>query len=120
MNFTISSNQPDREFRGGRRIKGRVYISGDARCLMGNGKTVAENAYDRLKVVHPRAFTIALRDYLRREFQEPALRLKWNLHAGCSMCPCSPGYIVDNAELLRGCNVWVDVADGPQVEPPLH
>ena len=29
---------------------------------------------------------------------------KWNVHAGCSMCPCSPGFVTDFKEWVA---IWV-------------
>jgi hypothetical protein len=40
--------------------------------------------------------------------------IKYSVHAGCSMCPCSPGYRVRKASaaLIKqygNCDVWVKV-----------
>jgi hypothetical protein len=36
---------------------------------------------------------------------------QWHRKAGCSMCPCSPGFIVHKSDhpLARGHNIWVEV-----------
>lgn len=33
---------------------------------------------------------------------EPAISLKFSIHAGCTMCPCSPGYIMNRTVLRNG------------------
>lgn len=38
--------------------------------------------------------------------QEPLKHCRWSKHAGCTMCPCSPGFIVDG---LIGVDVWISV-----------
>jgi hypothetical protein len=34
-------------------------------------------------------------------------KLAWNKHAGCTMCPCSPGFIVKNGDI--GNDIWIEV-----------
>ena len=35
------------------------------------------------------------------------MKFNWNRHAGCKMCPCSPGFIVSGANSLNGYNVYI-------------
>lgn len=43
-------------------------------------------------------------------------KLRWSQHAGCSMCPCSPGFI---AEGMHRTSIWITIqADEPQVTDP--
>lgn len=52
---------------------------------------------------------------LYRPLVEKALRhkkidwtkLKWSQKAGCTMCPCSPGFIVEGS---RGLDIWVTIS----------
>lgn len=44
-------------------------------------------------------------------------KLRWSVHAGCSMCPCSPGFMLKDSDLhsFRFCidnkpvDLWVDI-----------
>lgn len=36
------------------------------------------------------------------------LSFTWNIHAGCSMCPCSPGFIIKNATSLNHKDVSIE------------
>jgi len=41
------------------------------------------------------------------------LKARWSQRAGCSMCPCSPGFIVDGikAEWYQEVDIWVSVGE---------
>lgn len=41
-------------------------------------------------------------------------KLAWNQHAGCSMCPCSPGFILDAG--LGSFDIWVTLPGAPVVD----
>lgn len=34
-------------------------------------------------------------------------KLAWNKHAGCAMCPCSPGFVVMNGD--TGNDIWIKI-----------
>jgi hypothetical protein len=41
-------------------------------------------------------------------------KFRWSIHAGCTMCPCSPGFLCD-ADVGNGKrDVWVTLSDAPQ------
>lgn len=40
---------------------------------------------------------------------------RWSRNAGCSMCPCSPGFILDGVPHPSRFDLWVEVA-GEQVD----
>jgi hypothetical protein len=45
--------------------------------------------------------------------------LSWSQKAGCSMCPCSPGFIVqgdDGNSPTHGFDFWVTLPDAPSVD----
>lgn len=42
-------------------------------------------------------------------------KLSWNIKAGCSMCPCSPGFILTGSGLPGGVDIWVTLPDVPTV-----
>jgi hypothetical protein len=42
-------------------------------------------------------------------------RVRWSQKAGCSMCPCSPGFVVDDARYtdgrrVTGLDIWLTLA----------
>lgn len=42
-------------------------------------------------------------------------KFSWSRKAGCTMCPCSPGMIVDELE-LQGVDIWITVVKGGERE----
>lgn len=61
-----------------------------------------------LNVLVERALRANLKAVLGREPREgeaESLKIRWSAKAGCSSCPCSPGYILD----VEGADVHVDV-----------
>jgi hypothetical protein len=39
-------------------------------------------------------------------------KVRWDSHAGCSSCPCSPGFVIDNdADVVgdKGREIWITV-----------
>jgi hypothetical protein len=57
-------------------------------------KHVLQRVVDRLKQDHPEA-----------RITSPS-QLRWSAKAGCTMCPCSPGFIVENS---FNWSIWVEV-----------
>lgn len=50
---------------------------------------------------------------IAREFPAFAgvpIKIRWDRHCGCRMCPCSPGYVVDlvDRSSVSKINIWVD------------
>lgn len=50
-------------------------------------------------------------------------KLTWSQHAGCSMCPCSPGFILPHQEIrhpegkvIQYFDVWVTLDNAPSVD----
>lgn len=88
--------------------KARLYISPV-------GETVLENLFEGR---HNRPH-VAFRDELLAEVLTAAgldptnVRANWSKHAGCSMCPCSPGFILtgrDGSYPLKGHSISVTFA----------
>ena len=48
--------------------------------------------------------------------------LRWSQHAGCKMCPCSPGFIIGKQAMTIGAmvfpefDVWVKLTGAPSVD----
>lgn len=43
-------------------------------------------------------------------------KISWSQFAGCSMCPCSPGFIVEGAPETNTWNFWVTLRGAPKVD----
>lgn len=70
------------------------------------GETILENLVERRN--RPTALYRELMPEILRRAGLPAdTKVTWSQHAGCSMCPCSPGFIVKDHSRF---DVWVDVA----------
>lgn len=85
------------DYRGG-----RVFIE-----LKGS-----ETLIDAFEALPMRTKTEALRDMCGRDILQmlgaPSdTWLSFSKHAGCKMCPCSPGFIVEGVDFGR--NIWVDI-----------
>ena len=72
-----------------------------------------ENVLEGLTKRHFRPVD-AYRQLLPEVFQKLELpvttKATWSQHAGCSMCPCSPGFVVSNASFYPN-DIWVDVTE---------
>lgn len=89
--------------------KGRVYVSDD------RAFNLAEDLSNRTR--RPQAILRAAAiDGLAR-IGIVDVKLKWSQYAGCSMCPCSPGFIIDSTDKsLQGIDLWVTVPGIPVVD----
>lgn len=38
--------------------------------------------------------------------------MRWNQHAGCSMCPCSPGFVLPEQTITMVCETWDQGSNG--------
>lgn len=53
---------------------------------------------------------------LRERFGIPAeVKIHWSKKAGCSTCPCSPGYIIKD-KTFPNSEVYVDITGAPRTE----
>lgn len=88
--------------------KPRVYISGDMAVpsidipdFPGYGDEEALKAYDAAVKLHNRGQAAIWKEHvlrLQEEGRVPAGKIRFSMRAGCS-CSCSPGFIIDTAEL---------------------
>ncbi len=71
---------------------------------------VGENVFDQLISRHFRPQQL-YRHFLPEVFRQVQLpegtTAKWSQNAGCSMCPCSPGFIIETT-MAGHFDVWVD------------
>jgi hypothetical protein len=56
----------------------------------------------------------ALKPLIEAELRDAGYtgRVRWSKHAGCKMCPCSPGFVLDtNLDYSAPVDVWVTVKE---------
>lgn len=77
----------------------RIYISID-------GETLAQNLRDR----RDRPYSVYKKEVLPKLFRllgiNPA-KVSWSQKAGCRMCPCSPGFVVQSRDIPYDIHVTV-------------
>lgn len=76
----------------------RVYVDFNE-TLLENLANRRSRPYNELKPIVAAALT---KQGIRFE------KLRWSRYAGCSMCPCSGGFILVNGDI--GKDIWVSVA----------
>lgn len=105
-----------RPLEGSERTK--IYLD-----LPGRGSDARSMLMDRYRArAHYKGDVLA---WIRRAMPAYAgreLRVRFSQKAGCSMCPCSPGFLVDvksqwtrsgwEAMSLGGMSYWLELADG--------
>lgn len=70
------------------------------------GETIAEQLYAR----RTRPYTL-LRKPLEDILRANGIRfskLRWSQKAGCGMCPCSPGFVIEGGD--RGSDYWLTLS----------
>jgi hypothetical protein len=72
----------------------RIYVSTESQ----EAETVADDMNNRTRRPH-----VIWRGAVKRMFADAGVEkyivgLRWDQHAGCSMCPCSPGFVVQRTE----------------------
>jgi len=98
--------------------KPRVYFSV-------KGETILENLVER----HVRPFTeyrkvlVAALESIGIDTSE--LKFNWSKYAGCTMCPCSPGFVVSRKDgrhptTLGHCDIWITVGDDQEAVQDLE
>lgn len=80
--------------------RARIYIRPD-------GETVMENF---LEGRHTRPYKLYKAEVLPQLFRKlglAATKVNWSQKAGCNMCPCSPGFIVNEGEVPFDIHVTI-------------
>ena len=80
----------------------RIYVKPD-------GETVMENFTEGR---HNRPYTLYKKEILPQLFRLLGLngvQVGWSQKAGCTMCPCSPGFVVKSDNVPY--DIWVTVTD---------
>lgn len=95
--------RPNTDPRGpyGRTAKGRMFVEH-------KGETLVENLGARLNRDHRfyrRAIVPAVRKHLRLPDE---VKFTWTQMAGCTRCPCSPGFVLEG---VVGTSIWVTLTD---------
>ncbi len=82
--------------------RARVYVDLD-------GESVLENLRNR----RDRPYSVYKKEVLPTLFRllglPVATKMSWSQKAGCRMCPCSPGFVVQSRDIPY--DVWVTVTD---------
>jgi hypothetical protein len=97
MNFEITKVRADYEYnRKGEPAKwsNKIYIFTE-------GETILENLVNRRsrphlfykKEVLPKLMEMITDEAMKKKLSDPNARWVWSAKCGCSMCPCSPGFI---------------------------
>ena len=71
-----------------RRTASRIYV-------WPKGETILQNLINRRARPNREYHEAVVVELMRRGVDMSRIKLKWSKHAGCTMCPCSPGFIVD-------------------------
>ena len=92
--------------RGNPPVKTRIYVSHADESIM-----------EHLSNRHNRPYTLYRKEilpHIRREMDIPDdVKIRWNRYAGCSMCPCSPGFVVDGLadSAHSGFDIFIDAEE---------
>ncbi len=81
------------------------------------GQTILENLFARGTEPHREYRKLFTGHAALEEFA--AHSPKWSRHAGCSMCPCSPGFILNDCLLTEKhvpYDIFIDVCDTADME----
>ena len=77
------------------------------------GESVMEHLCNRTGRPHQEFRKQVLPELFRRFDLPEDTKVQWSQHAGCSMCPCSPGFIVKGDNLMgpngQPADIFVDV-----------
>lgn len=105
MNLKIAAinlRPVENRFRGGHKVKSRVYVWPQGESLIDNLMNRRSRPINDFRSVASRALSGMGVDLAKIE-------MKWSQKAGCS-CGCSPGFVIDGFDLkIDGRDVYVDV-----------
>lgn len=74
------------------------------------GETIIQNLVNRRIRPFDEYRKVVIEELKKRNVQVSDIRLRWSKHAGCRMCPCSPGFIVDGYDpFLHGKDLHIVV-----------
>lgn len=103
MKVTMSTIRGRKAFSG-RRLETKF---GESIVFLSfKGETILDNLANRRTRPHTQ-----LKPLVAKELSKNGIKfekLAWSKNAGCTMCPCSPGFIIKNGDV--GNDMWVEVA----------
>jgi hypothetical protein len=95
-NVKVIKNTPEGSFNGGisyrahkKSQKPKIYFFIEDETILENLENRCSRPYKEYKKLIPEALT-------RLNLVNPGYKWKWDPKAGCSMCPCSPGFVPSN------------------------
>lgn len=115
MNYIIKSAKASQEYSYQR--KGEPYKESNKLYLWVSGETLLENLTNR----HSRPHNYYKKEVLPSILREVATKYpelsistdikdwSWSQKCGCSMCPCSPGFVQKNIKAYRPINIHAEV-----------
>jgi len=115
MNYNIKSVKASQEYSYQR--KGEPYKESNKLYLWVSGETLLENLANR----HSRPHNYYKKEVLPSILREVATKYpelsistdikdwSWSQKCGCSMCPCSPGFVQKNIKAYRPINIQAEV-----------
>lgn len=84
------------------------------------GDAAVDAECDRWNRAYVRIARDAAQEALAEAFGIDGVKMRWDRNAGCSMCPCSPGFVVSDERVvsaLRHDPRWTAIADEAGVRP---
>jgi hypothetical protein len=87
MEFKIVSSEQRGKRRGARRHKSRLYIWPEAESVAEQFVYRTNRPWQEYRTMLPAIF--------KHFGLSENIKARWSQYAGCSMCPCSPGFVLD-------------------------
>lgn len=91
--------------------KSRIYFDVSGETLLDNLSNRMSRPYTEYRKLLPTVF-----ETLELDPTNPNLKASWSQYAGCS-CPCSPGFVIRNAQSFAHTDVWVSIRPAQPGEP---
>jgi hypothetical protein len=86
--------------------KARIYFWPEGETLMENLQNRRQRPYTAYRKLLPEVWA-RLQQQGDISATDPLPRVSWSRYAGCSMCPCSPGFIVQATTSRKSIHVTV-------------
>ena len=113
-NVKVIKNTPEGSYRSGfsyrahqKSLKPKIYFFIEDETILENLENRRSRPHQEYKKLIPEALT-------HLNLENPGYKWKWDPKAGCSMCPCSPGFVPSNmssipSNILTGQSIYVTI-----------
>lgn len=106
MSLEIEKVRDNYDLRGGHR--GRVIVFADSKRPFTSGNILDDFAWRRShEMPYPTKEILKVISPELKKYGISPTRITYNKKAGCSMCPCSPGYVVYDGSLITGQRIAI-------------